>query len=136
MRRYQETGRKIKQNRDNRRGNWPRTGNKSQKVKVLATQSYPTLGDPMDCCPPGSSVHGISQARILEWAAISYSRGSSRPRDRTQVSRIAGRFLYHLSHLGSPVWTKDNHLKWKRRNEYEGNWLECPVKSQTSKYDD
>ena len=49
------------------------------------------LCDPVDCSPPGSSVHGILQARILEWAAISFSRGSSRPRDRTQVSRIGGR---------------------------------------------
>ena len=45
----------------------------------------------MDYSPPGSSVHGILQARILEWVAISFSRGSSRPRDRTQVSHIAGR---------------------------------------------
>ena len=54
-------------------------------------QSCPTLCDPMDCSPPSSSVHGILQARILEWVAISFSRGSSRPRDRTQVSFIAGR---------------------------------------------
>ena len=46
---------------------------------------------PVDCCPPGSSVYGILQARILEWIAISFSRGSFRPRDRTQVSSIAGR---------------------------------------------
>ena len=45
----------------------------------------------MDCSLPGSSIHGILQARILEWVAISFSRGSSRPRDWTQVSRIAGR---------------------------------------------
>ena len=49
------------------------------------------LCDFMDCSPPGSSVHGILQARILERVAISFSRGSSRPRDRTQVSRIRGR---------------------------------------------
>ena len=48
-----------------------------------------TLCDPVDCSPSGSSVHGILQARVLEWVAISFSRGSSRPRDRTQVSRIA-----------------------------------------------
>ena len=47
--------------------------------------------NPMDCSPPGSSVHGISQARILEWVATSFSRGSSRPRDQTQVCCIAGR---------------------------------------------
>ena len=54
-------------------------------------QSCPTLCDPVDCSPPGSSVHGVLQARILEWVAISFSRGSSRPRNRTHVSRIAGR---------------------------------------------
>ena len=54
-------------------------------------QSCPTLCDPMDCSLPGSSVHGISQARVLEWIAISSSRGSSQPRDRTQVSRIVDR---------------------------------------------
>ena len=55
------------------------------------TQSCPTLCDPMDCSPPGSSVHGIFQARVLEWVAISFSRGSSHPRDRTPVSRTTGR---------------------------------------------
>ena len=54
-------------------------------------QSRPTLCDLVDCSPPGSSVHGILQARILEWVAVSFSRGSSRPRDRTQVSCIGGR---------------------------------------------
>ena len=49
-----------------------------------------TLCDPMDCSLPGSSVHGIFQARLLEWIAISFSRGSSWPRDWTKVSRIAG----------------------------------------------
>ena len=53
----------------------------------------PTLCDPMDCSPPGSSVHGILQARILEWGAISSSRGSSRPRNRTQISCMAGKFF-------------------------------------------
>ena len=54
-------------------------------------QSCPTRCDPMDCSPPSSSVHGILQARVLEWGAISFSRGSSWLRDWTQVSRIAGR---------------------------------------------
>ena len=62
------------------------------KVKVSeVAQSCPTLCDPVNCSSPGSSVHGILQARILEWVAISFSRESSWPRDRTQVSRIAGR---------------------------------------------
>ena len=54
-------------------------------------QSCPTLCDPMDCSPPGSSVHGIFQARVLEWIAISFSSGSSQPRDWTRVSRTVGR---------------------------------------------
>ena len=54
-------------------------------------QSCPTLCDPMDCSLSGSSIHGIFQARVLEWVAISFSRESSRPRDRTQVSRIVDR---------------------------------------------
>ena len=49
--------------------------------------------DPVDCSPPGSSVHGILQARILEWVAISFSRGSSQPRNRTWVSCISGRWF-------------------------------------------
>ena len=53
----------------------------------------PTPCDPMDCSLPGSFVHGILQARILEWVAISFSRGSSRPRYQTRVSCIAGRFF-------------------------------------------
>ena len=64
------------------------------KVKVSESevaQSCPTLCDQVDCSLPGSSVHGILSARILEWVAVSFSRGSSRPRDQTWVSRIAGR---------------------------------------------
>ena len=50
-----------------------------------------TLCNPMDCSLPGFSIHGILQARVLEWVAISFSKGSSRPRDGTRVSRIPGR---------------------------------------------
>ena len=57
------------------------------------TQSCVTLCNPMDCSLPGSSVHGILQARILEWLAIPFSRGSSQPRNQTRVSCIAGRFF-------------------------------------------
>ena len=59
----------------------------------LVTQPCLSLCDPMDCSPPGSSVQGIFQARILEWVAIPSSRGSSQTRDGTQVSHIAGRFF-------------------------------------------
>ena len=62
---------------------------------VVFAKSCSTLCDPTDCSyPPGSSVHGIFQARILEWLAISYSRGSSRPRDRM----LDARCLLHLLH--------------------------------------
>ena len=62
-------------------------------ICVLVTQLCLTLWDPMDCSPPGSSVPGILQARILEWVAIPCSRGSSWPGDQTQVSCTAGRFF-------------------------------------------
>ena len=76
-----------------RRESYGLRNRKSSKVTLclLVAQSCLTLGDLVDCSPPGSSVHGILQARILEWVAISLARGSSRPRDRTQVSCIAGR---------------------------------------------
>ena len=61
------------------------------KVKVFIVQSCLTLCDPPDCSPPGSPVHGILQARILEWVAMPSSRGSSRPKDGAQASCIAGR---------------------------------------------
>ena len=60
---------------------------------VSFTQSCLTLCDPTDCSPPDSSVCGTFQARILQWVAMPFSRGSSQPRDRTRVSHIAGRFL-------------------------------------------
>ena len=60
---------------------------------MLVAQSCPTLCNPMDWSSPGSSVHGILQARILEWVTIPLSRGSSQPRDWTRVSCIEGRFF-------------------------------------------
>ena len=64
---------------------------KWNKVRVM--QSCPTLCDPVSCRLPDSSVHGISQARILEWVIISFSRGSSQSRDGIHVSCTAGRFF-------------------------------------------
>ena len=63
----------------------------SWKKESEVAQSRLTLCDPMDCSLPGSSVHGIFQARVLEWVAIAFSRGSSQPRDQTQVFHTAGR---------------------------------------------
>ena len=71
----------------------------------LVSRSCLTLCDPMDYSPPGSSVRGILQARILEWVAIPFSRGSSQPRDwvRLNLSLLqCRRILYHPSHQGSP----------------------------------
>ena len=62
-----------------------------QVLNSEVTQSCPTLCDSMDCSPSGFSIHGVFQARILEWVVISFSRGSSPARDRTQVSCIEGR---------------------------------------------
>ena len=77
-------------------------GKRVKHVKVKITQLYPTLCDPMDY-----TVHGILQVRILEWVAFPFSRGSSQPRDTTQVSHTAARlFTYHepgnmLKHVSS-----------------------------------
>ena len=60
---------------------------------VLTAQSCLTLCNPINCSPPSSSIHGILQARTLEWIAIPFSRGSSQPRDWTRVFCIAGRFF-------------------------------------------
>ena len=74
-------------------------------VESGVVQSCPTLCDPVDCSPPGSSVHGIFQAVVLEWAAISFSRGSSWPRDQTQVSHIVDRCF--------TIWaTRENYHRW------------------------
>ena len=61
----------------------------------LIAKSCPTLSNPMDCSPPGSCVHGISQTRTQEWVAISFSKGSSRPKDQTWVSCIGRWIHYH-----------------------------------------
>ena len=69
---------------------------------VLSWFSLVWHGDSMDCSLPGSSVHGILQARVLEWVAMSFSRGLSQPKDRTCISLLSciGRqILYHLHHL-------------------------------------
>ena len=69
-------------------------------VRLFPVANCDRLYDPMDCSPAGSSVHGILQARRLQWVAMPSSRASSRPRDRTRVSRI-GRGMLSMNHLGS-----------------------------------
>ena len=80
---------------------------------VLVTQSCPTLCNLMDCSLPDYSVHGILCARILECVAMTFSRGSSQPRDQTWVSCIAGRFFYCLSNLplNSLIQDLKNHCR-------------------------
>ena len=67
----------------------------------------------MDCSLPGSSVHGIFQARILEWVAISFSRGSSQPKDQTlQGLPYHRQTLYHLSHQGISLYKREKVHKY------------------------
>ena len=81
-------------------------------------QSCPTLCDTMDCSLAGFSLHGILQARVLEWVAISFSRGSSRPRDWTQVSWIPGR-RFNLWATREAQWfeVKSVCSTWKAWNQ-------------------
>ena len=85
-------------------------------VCVLVAQSRPTLCNRMDCSPPGSSVYGILQARILEWVAVPFSRGSSQPRDWTQVSLFAGWFF--------TIWaTREVQWLLEAGREKNGEWI-------------
>ena len=85
-------------------------------------QSCPTLCDLMDCSPPGCSVHGIFPGRILEWVAISFSRGSLWPRDWTHVSRVSctGRQILHCwateeaLYICIYMYIKYVHIPWRR----------------------
>ena len=96
----------FKKIRDTKQGNI----SCSEKESEIA-QSCSTLCNPMDYSLPGSSGHGIFQARVLEWVAISFSRGSSWPRDRTRVSFIAGR----------------RFAIWATREAPKGIWKERPL---------
>ena len=87
-------------------------------LKVKITQSCLTLWDPTDCSIPGSSIHGIFQARVLEWVAIPFSRGSSWPRDHTQISRIVGRAF--------TIWTPrevPSHCIQSGPQEFSQSWV-------------
>ena len=85
-----------------------------KRISVCAKslQLCTAVCDPMDCSPSDSSVHGILQARILEWVAMPSSRGSSQPRDRTRISYVSYAlatvclfvcFFNHYDHLGNPI---------------------------------
>ena len=116
---------------------------------VLAAQSCLILCDPMDCSTSGSSVHGISQVRILESVAISFSRGSSQPRDQTQVSCTASRFftVWAIREVWRIPWTEElstlqstgsqrvettelqhthTHTHTQKNNRF-GSWFDDPI---------
>ena len=69
---------------------WGKMSERERESESEAAQSCPSLCNPLNCSLSSASVHGIFQARVLEWVAISFSTGSSPPRDRTQVSHIGG----------------------------------------------
>ena len=103
-------------------------GNMSTSVSVA--QSYLTVCNPMDCSPPGASVHGMLQARILQWVAIPFSRGSSQPRDWTEVSCTAGEFF--------TVWATREALKEQERITKSGNMCltgSCPASVSPNVWD-
>ena len=86
--------------------NWTNFYWKLNIIQYTSAQSCPTVCDPMDCSLPGFSVHGVFQARILEWVAISSSRGSSWLRDQTcisYVSCIGRQILYHCTTLEANI---------------------------------
>ena len=86
--------------------------------KVLVAQSCLTLCNLTGCNPPGFSFYGILQGRILQWVAIPFSRGSSRPKDQSQVSCITGRFFYSLSNQRRPISLKRGQMS--KRDTFGG----------------
>ena len=117
-------------------------------MSAKSLHSWPTLCDPVNCCPPGSSAHGILQARTLEWGAMPSSRASSWPGVWTCISYVSfsGRqVLYHLCHLGSPyilahllystqemgVWSLRREGLLPSPGEGNGNPVLCPCLGNT-----
>ena len=106
-------------------------------VLRLVGQLCPTPCDPMDCSPPGYSVHGILQARILEWVAMPSSRGSSQPRAWTQVSRIASGFftiwaIISCNCCGERHWAGQNRNYKDNPLSFQGQQLMMQIKQATT----
>ena len=96
---------------------------KKEKVESEVVQSCLALCEPMDSSLPGSSIHGIFQARVLEWTAISFSRGSSQPRDRTCVSCIADRcFTIWATRLLTSCQHMTTHAVLVHCCQHSGHW--------------
>ena len=98
---------------------------KRLKVKVLVTQLCLTLCDSRDCGPPGSSVHGILQVRILEWVAVPFCRASSQPWDLTSISCIAGKF-FTSEQPGKPIAGSKSLFSLAQ-------WYQCWAKQHTQR---
>ena len=97
----------------------------------LIAKSHLTLCNPMDCSPPGSSFHGILQARILEWVAIPFSRGSSRRKDWTLVSCIGRQICYHQATREAPHPLNPRiKFGWDRESEALKNGISTLIESQ------
>ena len=101
----------------------------------LVAQSCLTLRDPTDCSPPGSCVHGILQARILEWVAVSSSRGSSWPRDQIWVSCTAGRFLTEPPVKCHASWTCSSSSRQPKPWPFCDLHWPCAISSLSSSHD-
>ena len=99
------------------------------KAKALVAQLCLTLHDPLDCSPPGSSVHGILQARRLGRVAISFSRRSSQPRDQTRVSCIGGRFFTIWAPRESPDFRATPAAVLREDGRRQGQTREGPLGS-------
>ena len=99
----------------------------------LAPQLCLTLGDPMHSSPPGSSVLGVFQTRILEWVDISFSRGSSRPRNQTHVSWIAGRF-FTVEPPGNPSYLRIKWVKICKVFRRVSDLFSCPFSNIVNKH--
>ena len=99
------------------------------KNESEVAQACPTLCDSMDYSPPGSSGHAILQAIVLEWVAISFSRRSSQPKDRTRVSRIAGRCFTIWAVKGKCPSTSACSKKKKKKPEIFGLTVEKPMRN-------
>ena len=94
-------------------------------------QLCPTLCDPMDCSLPGTYVHGTFQARVLDWVAISFSRGSSRPRGQTQVSHIRGRRFTIWATREAQLYMREGVNGWKSLSRVRFFVIPCTVAHQS-----
>ena len=103
------------------------------KVKVKVAQLCPALCNPMDCSLPGSSVHGILQARILEWVAVPFSGRSSQLRDRTQVSRTTGGFFTTWASREVLILLRTFHFFSLPRTHYP-TWTDRPQKRKCKRF--